>query len=255
MRQIDYDTEQYQDYARGRALTEQQLQTWISAFAEVLPRRRPLVGLDVGSGTGRFTPALARAFGPVSGVEPSVRMREVAQVQSQHPGVRYLAGSAEDVPVRSGSADFALMFLSWHHVQDKPRAAQELARVVRPAGRLLLRANFSDHHPRPWWLGYFPRGYEVDASLFQPLHEVIATFTSAGWRVASFDTVTEPSSGTRGDMLERLRLRTLSFFAQLNPDELEAGFRRLEHAVAADRDAPAPVFSEPMLTLERCEAA
>jgi Glyoxalase-like domain len=40
-------------------------------------------------------------------------------------------------------------------------------------------------------------------------------FMSAGWRVASFGTVTEPSSGTRGDVLERLRLRTLSFFAHL----------------------------------------
>jgi hypothetical protein len=47
-----------------------------------------------------------------------------------------------------------------------------------------LRANFSDHHPRPWWLEHFPRGYEVDASLSRPLHEVIATFTSVGWRVA-----------------------------------------------------------------------
>ncbi|PWU62136.1 SAM-dependent methyltransferase [Micromonospora globispora] len=250
MRSIDYDTEQYQDYARGRALTQRQLHVWISAFEAVLPERRPLAGLDVGSGTGRFTPALAQAFGPVTGVEPSVRMREVAQTHSQHPGVRYVAGTAEDMPVPSGSADYALMFLSWHHVQDKPRAARELARVLRPGGRLLLRANFSDHHPRPWWLEYFPRGYEVDASLFQPLHEVIATFTSVGWRVASFGTVTEPSPGTCGDMLERLRLRTLSFFAQLSPDELETGFRRLEEAVAADPGAPAPVFAEPLLTLE-----
>jgi ubiquinone/menaquinone biosynthesis C-methylase UbiE len=251
MRRVDYDTEQYQDYARGRALTQQQLQVWIGAFEAVLPSRRPLVGLDVGSGTGRFTPALARAFGPVTGVEPSVRMRQAAQTQPPHPGVRYLAGAADHLPVPSGSADYALMFLSWHHVQDKPRAARELARAVQPGGRLLLRANFSDHHPRPWWLEYFPRGYEVDAALFQPLHEVIATFTSLGWRVVSFGTVTEPSSGTRGDMLERLRLRTLSFFAQLSPHELEAGFRRLEQAVASDPDAPAPVFDEPLLTLER----
>jgi ubiquinone/menaquinone biosynthesis C-methylase UbiE len=158
MRRIDYDAEQYQDYARGRALTEQQLQAWISAFGAVLPERRPLAGLDVGSGTGRFTPALARAFGPVTGVEPSVRMREIAQAQSQHPGVRYLAGSAEDMPVPSGSADYALMFLSWHHVQDKPRAARELARVLRPAGRLLLRANFSDHHPQAVVAGALPPG-------------------------------------------------------------------------------------------------
>src|SRR5215472_12489267 len=252
MRRIDYNTEQYQDYARGRALTEQQMQAWISAFGAMLPGRRPLAGLDVGSGTGRFTPALARAFGPVTGVEPSVRMREIAQAQSQHPGVRYLAGSAEDMPVSSGSADYVLMFLSWHHVQDKPRAARELARVLRPAGRLLLRANFSDHHPRPWWLEHFPRGFEVEASLFQPLHEVIATFTSAGWRVASFGTVTEPSSGTCGDMLERLRLRTLSFCTQLTPEELEVGFRRLEQVVAGDPGAPALEFPEALLTLERC---
>ncbi|MCA2229034.1 class I SAM-dependent methyltransferase [Nonomuraea aurantiaca] len=251
MRRIDYDTEQHQDYARGRALTERQQQVWISAFGAVLPERRPLVGLDVGSGTGRFTPALARAFGPVTGVEPSVRMRETAQAQSLHPDVRYLAGSAEDMPVPSASADYALMFLSWHHVQDKPRAVRELARVLRPAGRLLLRANFSDHHPRPWWLEHFPRGFEADAALFQPLHEVIEMFTSDGWRVAGFGTVTEPSAGTLGDMLQRLRLRTLSFFAQLSPDELEAGFRRLEQAVAADPDVPAPVFAEPLLTLER----
>ena len=167
MRRIDYDTEQYQDYARGRALTEQQLQAWISAFGALLPGRRPLAGLDVGSGTGRFTPALARAFGPVTGVEPSVRMREIAQAQSRHPGVRYLAGSAEDMPVPSGSADYALMFLSWHHVQGKPRAVRELGRVLRPAGRLLLRSNFSDHiPPSGWWLEHFPRGFEVDAALF-----------------------------------------------------------------------------------------
>src|SRR6476469_8882376 len=109
MVRIDDDTQQYQDYARGRALTEQQQHTWISAFSGVLPEQRPLFGLDVGSGTGRFTPALAGAFGPVTGVEPSIRMREVAQTQSRHPDVHYLAGSAEELPLQSASVDYALM--------------------------------------------------------------------------------------------------------------------------------------------------
>jgi hypothetical protein len=43
----------------------------------------------------------------------------------------------------------------------------------------------------------------------------------------------------------------LEELVQLSPDELEAGFRRLEQAVAADPGAPAPVFPEPLLTLER----
>jgi len=67
MRKIDYDAGQYRHYARSRALSGRQLEIWISGFAGLLPGRRPLAGLDVGSGTGRFTPALARAFGPVTG--------------------------------------------------------------------------------------------------------------------------------------------------------------------------------------------
>lgn len=252
MRRIDYDTEQYHDYVRGRALSEQQMAAWIGAFEGLLPGRRPLAGLDVGSGTGRYAPALAQAFGPVTGVEPSVRMREIAKQQARHPDVRYLAGSAEDLPVPSGSADYALMFLSWHHVEDKPRAVEELARVLNPGGRLLLRENFSDHiPPSGWWLEYFPRGYEVDAAMFQPLHEVIATFTTAGWRVAGFGRVIEPSSGTRGEMLERLRLGAHSTLAHFTPDQLETGFRRLEQAIAADPDAPAPADPATLLTLER----
>jgi hypothetical protein len=42
VRRIDYDTEQYQDYTRGRALTEPQLRDWISAFAAQQPVRRLL---------------------------------------------------------------------------------------------------------------------------------------------------------------------------------------------------------------------
>lgn len=252
MRRIDYDTEQYADYARGRALTAEQRQTWLDAFTARLPERRPLVGLDLGSGTGRFTPALAEAFGPVTGVEPSVRMREVAETQSRGPGVRYLAGAAEDIPLESGSADYALMFLSWHHVPDRERAVAELTRVVRPGGRLLLRSNFSDHiPPSGWWLEFFPGGYETDAAMFQPLHEVIATFTTRGWYVADFGRVVEPALGTRREVLERLRLRTLSTFAHLAPEQLETGFARLEEFVAEDPDAPAPPDPATLLTLER----
>lgn len=251
MRRTDYDREQFRDYARGRALSAGQLDAWMAEFAGLLPQRRPLAGLDVGSGTGRFAPALAEAFGPVTGVEPSVRMREVAQEASRHPDVRYLAGSAEDIPVPSGSADYAVLLQSWHHVQDGPRAIQELARVVRPGGRLIMRSGFSDHMPRIWWLGYFPRGYEVDAALFPPLHEVIAAFTSAGWRVASFGTFIEPSAATRAQLLERLRLRTHSVFGHFTADQIEDGFRRLEEYVAADPDAPAPAEPAPLLTFER----
>jgi ubiquinone/menaquinone biosynthesis C-methylase UbiE len=251
MKPVDYDTRQYQNYARGRALRPEQIDHWIGAFAARLPARRPLDGLDLGSGTGRFTPALAAAFGPVTGVEPAAKMRAIAQAQAAHPGVRYLSGSAEAIPLPDASVDYTLMFLVWHHVRGQARAARELARVTRPGGKILLRAQFRDHMPRLWWLEFFPRGLEVDASIFQPLADVVAVFAGAGWEAADFAKLPEPPAGTRAEVLEQLRLRPFSIFEQLTAEEVAIGFERLEAAVAADPGAPAPGYGQTLLTLTR----
>jgi ubiquinone/menaquinone biosynthesis C-methylase UbiE len=251
MKQVDYEVQQYQNYVRGRAMRPEQMAAWTDAFAARLPGRRPLNGLDLGSGTGRFTPALAEAFGPVIGVEPAARMRQIARSRAPHPDVEYRSGSAEAIPLPDGSVDYTLMFLSWHHVQDKPRAARELARVTRPGGTLLLRSQFRDHMPRVWWLEYFPRGFEADASMYDPLAEVSELFHDAGWEVSRFSTIDEHVAGNRAEYLERLRLRTFSTFEQLTAEEIAAGFGRLEEAVAADPDAPLPPSQATLLTLIR----
>ena len=85
----DYEGQVHRDYSRGRALVPQVGAHWFRAFAESLPPQRPLHGLDLGSGTGRFSPALADAFGPVLAVEPSSAMRHVAERDAAHQLVRY----------------------------------------------------------------------------------------------------------------------------------------------------------------------
>jgi ubiquinone/menaquinone biosynthesis C-methylase UbiE len=247
MKPVDYNTRQHQHYARGRAMAPATLRTWMDAFASRLPERRPLAGLDLGSGTGRLTPALADSFGPVTGVEPSAKMREVAARSSAHPLVRYVAGSAESIPLAADSVDYTVMFLSWHHVQDKPLAARELARVSRPGSVLFLRTQFADRMPRLWWLEHFPRGYEVDAAMYDTVAATSAYLAAAGWVVRELAELASPAGRTRADMLERLRYRTLSTFDQLTEDELTVGFERLERAVAAAPDEPEPAYVEDLL--------
>lgn len=178
-------------------------------------------------------------------------MRRIAESAAAHPGIRYLSGSAEAIPLPDESVDYTLMFLVWHHVQDKDRAARELARVTRPGGRILLRSPFRDHMPRLWWLEFFPRGFEIDASIFQPLADVVADFADAGWQVADFARLREPATGTRAELLEQLRLRPFSIFEHFTAAELATGFERLERAVAADPDAPVPSYQQTLLTLIR----
>src|SRR5690242_4506448 len=116
MEKVDYDAHLHTVYAKGRHMLPEALQTWMDAFARHLPPTRPLVWLDLGSGTGRMTPSLASAFGsPVHGVEPSDRMRAQAVANAGHPAVTYAAGSAEQIPLPTASCDAALLFFVWHH--------------------------------------------------------------------------------------------------------------------------------------------
>ncbi|HEY2918788.1 MAG TPA: methyltransferase domain-containing protein [Candidatus Binatia bacterium] len=60
--------------------------------------------LDLGSGTGRFAVLIAEWFGAtVIGVEPAGAMREVAATSGRHAKVLYVAGLAEQLPLREMS--------------------------------------------------------------------------------------------------------------------------------------------------------
>src|SRR5207302_9552600 len=114
---VDYDQRQYDVYAKGRAISPERMARLVDVLAAHLPDRRLLVIADVGCGVGRFTPALANAFGgPVYGIEPAARMREQAKVLAPHPMARYLDGRAEAIPLQDASCDAALCWFVWHHI-------------------------------------------------------------------------------------------------------------------------------------------
>jgi demethylmenaquinone methyltransferase/2-methoxy-6-polyprenyl-1,4-benzoquinol methylase len=94
--------------------------------------------LDIGSGTGILARAAAQIVGDprrVTGVDPSSGMLEHARVA---PGVRLLTGSAENIPMPDGCADFLCMGYALRHVADLHAAFSEFFRVLRPDGRLCL---------------------------------------------------------------------------------------------------------------------
>jgi SAM-dependent methyltransferase len=239
MEKVDYDVHQYAVYAAGRQMSRDALRTWMEAFARHLPDTRPLVWLDLGSGTGRMTPSLASAFGgPVHGVEPSDKMRVQALAHAAHPAVTYAAGSAEHIPLPDASCDAALLFFVWHHVDNREAAAHELRRVVKPCGKLFVQANFSDRMPDTWWFRVEPEWRRVDQAQFRSEEEVKRDFAGAGWTLVSRDEVTWFRSANPAEDLERLKLRPVSMFEHMTEDAVEAGFARIEAALPSLGDGP-----------------
>lgn len=237
LRRINYDDRQHLVYARGRALPPDVIAAWMAEFARHAPPRRPLTVLDLGSGTGRFTPAMADTFGgPVYGVEPSDRMRQVAETSAAHPSVTYLQGAADQIPLADSSCDLALLYLVIHHIQDVRAAAAEIARVLTPDGRLLIRNAFADRLPDPLWHRWFPRARAIEEELFPAVAEVADAFATADLHLVALTSVRHRLADSRADYAARLRLRASAVFDQLAEQEVAEGFAALDAELAAHPD-------------------
>jgi SAM-dependent methyltransferase len=102
--------------------------------------------LDVGAGTGRLAAPMLHAGYDVVGVEPLAAMRAI--LARSIGASRALEGHAEALPLPDGSVDGAVCCDAWHWF-DGPRAADELARVVRPGGGVVVVVLQSHWHEEP----------------------------------------------------------------------------------------------------------
>ncbi len=109
----------------------------IFALAEVKPGQRIM---DIGCGTGIYTLELARRGARVIGMDPSVEMIAMAKEKLRLASLTglFVCGSAEALPFRSQKFDLALAVTSLCFVHLPDRAIEEMRRVLRSGGRLVL---------------------------------------------------------------------------------------------------------------------
>jgi SAM-dependent methyltransferase len=121
-------------YERGRPSYPPEAIDWL------LPTGARKV-LDLGAGTGKLTTRLVERGLDVVAVDPIPDMLEV--LRASLPETRALLGTAEEIPLEDNSVDAVLVAQAWHWV-DPERAIPEVARVLRPGGRLGLVWNTRD---------------------------------------------------------------------------------------------------------------
>jgi SAM-dependent methyltransferase len=108
------------------------------AVAEAEPRRV----LEVGPGPGELSERIQRDLGAdVVALDISERMVELTQAR----GVEAMVGDVQQLPFPDGSFDCAVAAWMLYHVPDIVRGMAELARVLRPGGRLVAVTNGADH--------------------------------------------------------------------------------------------------------------
>lgn len=91
---------------------------------------------DVGCGEGRFCRMLAERGAEVTGVEPTARL--IDEARRKHPEGTYLEGVGERLPVESDSFDLVVCYLVLIDIAGYRAAINEMVRVAKPGGRILI---------------------------------------------------------------------------------------------------------------------
>jgi ubiquinone/menaquinone biosynthesis C-methylase UbiE len=131
---------QAEAYERGRP-------GWpAAAVAGLLERWGARDVVDLAAGTGKLTRILVE-HADVIAIEPVDGMRAV--LARQVPAARVLAGTAESIPLPDESVDAVFVAEAFHWF-DLERAPAEIARVLRPGGRLAVLFNQLDGDETEW---------------------------------------------------------------------------------------------------------
>ena len=143
-------------YERGRPSYPPEAVDWLLAPTDTWVARDVL---DLGAGTGKLTTRLVERGLKVVAVDPIAEMLEM--LRTALPDTPALLGSAEQIPLPDNAVDAVLVAQAWHWF-DQERAVAEIARVLRPGGRLGVLWNTRDQ--RSGWVKDFGRivGLEHD---------------------------------------------------------------------------------------------
>jgi ubiquinone/menaquinone biosynthesis C-methylase UbiE len=156
-------------YDRGRPDYPPSAVAWLAGRLGLGPGRTVV---DLAAGTGKLTAQLLVTGATVLAVEPSAGMRRV--LAARCPSVPAFEGTAEAMPLESGSVDAVVVGQAFHWF-DGPAALDEIHRVLRPGGSLGLIWNRRDPE-QPW-------GAEL-AQLFERHRGGTPTHRDGAWRRA-----------------------------------------------------------------------
>src|SRR5438874_346483 len=116
--------------------------------------------VDVGIGTGFIAEGALAAGARVIGVDSSDGMLEQARKRFGVARFEARSGDIESLPVGTSEVDVVLGNMVLHHATDPPRAILEMARILKPGGRVVITD--ADTHQHEWlrieqhdrWLGF-----------------------------------------------------------------------------------------------------
>ena len=119
---------------------------------------------DLGCGTGHLSQALAPCVSRVIAVDESGPMLAAARERLRgYDNVELRSGDVAELPLDDAELDVAILFLVTHFVAEPEALLREVARALKPGGKLLLVDFIThDHGEYAIQLGHFWQGFDSE---------------------------------------------------------------------------------------------
>ncbi|MEO0981185.1 MAG: class I SAM-dependent methyltransferase [Pseudomonadota bacterium] len=240
---MDYDqTAAAAVYDRARAYGRDAETLWRRVVVDSVAGVDVQTVLDLGCGTGRYSARLADWLSAdIIGVDPSTTMLDRARRNVSSNRVRFVSGPAEDIPLPDGGVDLVFISMALHHFRDRGAAVAECRRVLRPEGRLCLRAGTTDQSLRYPYLPFFPEAGTLWNSTLLSAEATRSCFEEGGFRQIEHKIVESRVADDWPEFAKKIALRADSTLIQLDDEAFERGLADLR-AYSDTPDAVGPVI-------------
>jgi len=228
-------------YDTARALPDHATSLLTDILKENTPVNRISSVLDLGGGTGRFSPLLRRLYDcPVFTLDPSVEMLKQG-VSRNCNSVHWLTSTAEYIPLRSGSVDLIWMSNVYHHLENPADACREIFRVLIDRGNFVVRNGTRETDNEIVWNKFFPEAIELDKDRIPHKQDIIDFISSSGFRLSSYTVIYQQFASSYQEYYEKISQRGLSSLLAISDEAFSKGCERLREWVET-QSPDTPVF-------------
>jgi len=228
-------------YDTARTLPEHATSLLINVLKDNTPVDNISSVLDLGGGTGRFSPLLQTLYNcPVYTLDPSVEMLKKG-VSRSHRDIHWVTSNAENIPLKTETIDLVWMSNIYHHLENHVDAFNEVYRVLIAEGNLVVRNGTQETDSEIAWNKFFPEAIALDEKRIPYKQDIVDFVSSRGFDFLAYIIIYQQFASSYQEYYDKISQRGLSSLLAISDEAFHSGCKRFREWVDK-QPSDTPVF-------------